>query len=764
MTKQKKSSKSLMTSGLSLLACIALLLGTTFAWFTDSAASGRNTITAGNLDVELYVMDDAGNYQPVSKDEALFDDSALWEPGHTEVVYLKVANEGTLALKYQLAVTVAGETAGTNVAGESFKLSDYLMFGAVEGQDTKFASRGAAIAAVTNPASLSNYSKPGNLVKDSEDYVALVVYMPETVGNKANYKTGTTAPSIQLGVDLVATQDTVESDSFDNTYDADASYPATPGSLDQAIAAMKEGDTLVLAEGVYDADILLPFKNASIVGAGADKTIINGYVQFGTNDASQPYTGGTWSVKGVTIADTADNTTAEIGISLASNESVTGGSLTVEDSRIEGFLFGTQLASGVTDSSLTVKNTVFENVFCALSVGGQDVEDKNTYTASGVTFNNVLYQLQTFYPNLYYVTIDGEATDGNSVTKPSLDSWHGSIVVDGIVHDSLEEAIDAAATGSTLVLPVGFKADETVAIDKSLTIDGNGVTLTQPVNVTAEDVELKDLKVEIPASSQSISGHYAGVAIASSQDLTLTGCTVGRTITDYSDSAQAEGAYSILVNVGDNTLTATNTVFTSPCSESTDLFNRSPSVIHAKGGVDLDGCTIATNGYGLFAEHVTKGSIKNTLFTGVDGKPTLGCFNSTVLDGLVFDHCTFEMGENSIVSGGHFTVKNSTFDLTTAPAGGAGNGINVYNGNGNIVLEDNTFHFSTSTQRGINLTWFGGAQLPVGDASQVSIKGNVFYGNGATAIRVTNGWSNPGTVEQYTADNTLNGNLVEVQP
>ena len=224
MAQSKHTRKSLLASGLSLLTCVALLIGSTFAWFTDSVTSGRNQITAGNLDVELYAMDNEGSYQPVSQNESLFDDKALWEPGHTEVVYLKVKNAGTLALKYQLAVTVANETPGTNVDGETFNLSDYLMFGAVEGQNTKFATRDAALAAVPSATALNDYTKSGNLAAEKEEYVALVVYMPEGVGNEANYKTGTTAPSIQLGVSVAATQDTVESDSFGTDYDANAQY------------------------------------------------------------------------------------------------------------------------------------------------------------------------------------------------------------------------------------------------------------------------------------------------------------------------------------------------------------------------------------------------------------------------------------------------------------------------------------------------------------------------------------------------------------
>ena len=237
MTQQKQTKKSLLASGLSLLACVALLIGSTFAWFTDNVTSGRNQITAGNLDVELYARDTDGVYQPVNENEALFDDAALWEPGHTEVVYLKVANEGTLALKYQLTVTVASETSGTNVDGEAFNLSDYLVFGQAAGAtETIYNTRADAQAAAGEQMGLNDYTKPGNLTDGEEEYIALVVYMPEGVDNKANYKTGTTAPSIELGVDLVATQDTVESDSFGKDYDEKA--PLSSVSI-QGIAGLE---------------------------------------------------------------------------------------------------------------------------------------------------------------------------------------------------------------------------------------------------------------------------------------------------------------------------------------------------------------------------------------------------------------------------------------------------------------------------------------------------------------------------------------------
>ena len=242
-TRQTSSKRALLASVLSLVICAAMLVGTTFAWFTDSVTSKKNTIVAGNLDVELEyaTVDDTGvlsGWKSVDGATDLFADG-LWEPGYAQVVYLRVSNLGTLALKYQFSLNITSETPGTNVDGEQFLLSDYLQYGVVNGRDTAFATRAEAIAAVQNPAPLDTYTKAGNLAAGGDpQYVALVVYMPETVGNEANYR-GSDIPTIALGLNLTATQDTVESDSFDNTYDAGASQELTSGVGISGIAGLE---------------------------------------------------------------------------------------------------------------------------------------------------------------------------------------------------------------------------------------------------------------------------------------------------------------------------------------------------------------------------------------------------------------------------------------------------------------------------------------------------------------------------------------------
>lgn len=253
-----------------------MLIGTTFAWFTDSVTSVNNKIVAGNLDVELEYYNGT-KWESVDESTNVFED-ALWEPGHTEVVYLKVSNLGTLALKYKLGINVFEETESENVHNAKFKLSDYIQVGIVKGLDENnlFKSRNEArnaqfeqdklikegFATESQLYPVSNVPAGGG---NTAEYVAMVVYMPETVGNDANYKKDAPVPTIKLGLNLLATQVNYEADSFDSTYDIDAKYetnnnpPSSPtyfvGSAADLAAALtptvsNDEATIVLTQNI----------------------------------------------------------------------------------------------------------------------------------------------------------------------------------------------------------------------------------------------------------------------------------------------------------------------------------------------------------------------------------------------------------------------------------------------------------------------------------------------------------------------------------
>lgn len=231
MTKSKNTKRALLASVLSMILCLAMLVGSTFAWFTDSVTSGKNKIVAGNLDVELNWSTDGSTWERVNEDTDMFKDT-LWEPGYTRVVYLQVENVGSLALKYKFGINVADKVIGKTADDKDIDLSEFIKFGVVDNAaayTADDAGRTEAREAVKDSAVLvsAGYdSEEKNLsAKTKSDTIALVVYMPEEVGNDANYGTGKTQPSIDLGITLVATQYTEESDSFGDQYDNDAKCP-----------------------------------------------------------------------------------------------------------------------------------------------------------------------------------------------------------------------------------------------------------------------------------------------------------------------------------------------------------------------------------------------------------------------------------------------------------------------------------------------------------------------------------------------------------
>lgn len=277
MTKQKSTKRSLLLSALSMLMCLSLFVGSTFAWFTDSVVSGENKIVAGNLDIELEYYDENDEWTTVDGATNLFDET-LWEPGHTDVVYLRLKNVGSLALKYKLSLSVASETPGINVYGDEFLLSDYIRMGVVKDVQPSFASRDEARAAVTNNNGIigEGYAAAGEMTKDADDlYMAVVVYMPESVDNKANYR-GEKVPTIDFGINLVATQLTHEKDSFDNSYDKDAKYPNPVKNAAELADALANGKDAVLSGDIVDAPVNTRAPYGNYYGVALNGGVLDG--------------------------------------------------------------------------------------------------------------------------------------------------------------------------------------------------------------------------------------------------------------------------------------------------------------------------------------------------------------------------------------------------------------------------------------------------------------------------------------------------------
>lgn len=234
MQKRKSTKRALIMSALSLLMCVSMFIGSTFAWFTDEVTSANNKIEAGTLKIDLLVRDNSGAYTSIKDSQAPIFDYELWEPGYTEAVNVKVANLGSLALQYDLQIVTEG------LVG-AFMDNEIMLSDAIDvyyaAKEVVMSDRAAFNAAVTNGdlalvGTLTDVIFGGNMIKDkllpgfdkagnpinadgSVDYATIVLKMRESAGNE--YQGLSVGNKFDLK--LYATQYTYEEDSFDNQYD-----------------------------------------------------------------------------------------------------------------------------------------------------------------------------------------------------------------------------------------------------------------------------------------------------------------------------------------------------------------------------------------------------------------------------------------------------------------------------------------------------------------------------------------------------------------
>ena len=223
MTNRKSTKRALLGSVMAMVLCLAMLVGATFAWFTDTASTGVNKIQAGNLDVQL--VDENGNSLEGKTLEfkkaanAAEGEAVLWEPGCTyELPAVYVKNNGKLALKYKVAIT------GINGSAKLNEVIDWTINDADLSADHSL-SAGATSEALTIKGHMKE-SAGNDYMNESIDGIAITVY---------------------------ATQDTVESDSFTNQYDKNAAYPVV--NVTELKEALTNGGVVAVTEDIQTNNI-----------------------------------------------------------------------------------------------------------------------------------------------------------------------------------------------------------------------------------------------------------------------------------------------------------------------------------------------------------------------------------------------------------------------------------------------------------------------------------------------------------------------------
>ena len=283
MTNRKSTKRALLGSIMAMVLCLAMLVGATFAWFTDTASTGVNKIQAGNLDVALEMKDGAGQWVPAEGKtldfvKAAAGEQVLWEPGCTyELPQLRVVNKGNLALKYKIQIT--------GIQGDA-KLNEVIDW-------------------TINDAAID--LTEGHLTAGQQgDAFTIKGHMQETAGN--DYQNLTIDG---IGINVVATQDTVESDSSNNQYDANAEYPITVTTGDELQAIVNNATApvnVVLMNSITtnnfvipeDKDVTLDLNGRTVANAESHTILNKGHLTL--KDSSADKSGQIISLKGNTAA------------------------------------------------------------------------------------------------------------------------------------------------------------------------------------------------------------------------------------------------------------------------------------------------------------------------------------------------------------------------------------------------------------------------------------------------------------------------------
>lgn len=627
MKTRKSNLRMAFTSIISLLLCVSMLVGTTFAWFTDSVTSGMNIIATGNLDVELDYWNGTQWKTVEAASDILTGDN--WEPGYTDVAYLRIRNVGDLALNYQFGVNIRSEDPGTNMAGEEFLLSDYIYFDVsdVNGETNSYASREDAMKIATNTAKISDsYSKPGTLAPGSDyEYVALVVYMPTTVGNKAN-NNGSDVPEINLGIQVTATQVPHEYDSFGKDYDS--------------------GATNQLPE--------IPLSKGGKV-SGAAPEINNTKKYEVTNTDNIPI--GSVEISGDSVETSTTNIIIEI-IPDEPNANVT----TSTNQKKETFDISVNGIKADNNADITVTLN-YRPGLAGVQVFHYDkeIEDVNYDATTGI----ITFTTKSFSPYTIVHTVETDNEDDGNEESNEVDS---------------EEALIAAvAKGGTAKVSRNISLNSTLAINKSVTLDLNGYSIacgTQNayIQITGDG----ELTVTDSGSTGSISGFTTDQGIIQAGVINNGTVTVG--------SGAVKGG---ILNHG-GTVIVNNGVITSDFTGiSTDggsVTVNGGSVSGSRGGIQIDpyesknAATVTITGGTVnggittyFYENAQYGPINisgGTINGGVMNNGTLNITGGTINDG-VNNH------------GGTVIVENGTIQS---------NFTGIYSDSGSITVRGGTIH------------------------------------------------------------------------
>lgn len=431
MNERKATKRALLTSITALVMCVVMLVGTTFAWFTDTAKTNVNTIKAGKLDVQLMMKDNSGRWADaegetlnwVKATDAPADQAILWEPGaEYKLPDLKVVNGGNLKLKYKIVITGA--------SGDVDLLNVIDFSASITGPDGTVSSN--VNVRDNNPVVYDRVLKP-----NEEDVIALSGKMQTSANNTYMSKTIS-----GISITVYAAQATGEYDSISNQYDAAAAYPTVAPVLNlntkQSVTQTSNG-----------------LSATTITESGAVSTIPAGTTMQSGNDVIRGTEGTLERVIKTTIAtDPAtgvDTATYDISYNFTQNGTTT--EVTEFSAIVTNVL---QLASGLEDVAVT-----HTHGSTTMQMTPAQTEDANT---DG---------------QFYYNKTTGKLTIWSKQYSAFAVSYKANFaaVVNGQFFNTLSDAVAAAKNGDTITL-LRDSTENGVAVEKKgFVLDFNGHTL-----------------------------------------------------------------------------------------------------------------------------------------------------------------------------------------------------------------------------------------------------------------------------------------------
>ena len=527
MNNKRATKRALLTSVMALVMCVVMLVGTTFAWFTDTASTGVNKIVAGNLDVDIIgeTSNDHVTTLNFTKANAATDagatEAVLWEPGCRYLTEgFRIANKGNLALKWKAVVNK-----GTTAANEgNFDLLDVIDFYLVTSKDVD--DMGTPLAEFT-----------GSLKKtETSDVYYIKGVMDKNAGN--DYQ-GLTLDGITITV--YATQDTVENDSFGPDYDKNATYYPVLDAAGMKDALVNGGNIKVDANVDVGGDVLTVTKKTTIDMNG--KTIKN-TADIWTGDGSD----GNWSLisarNGANLTITGNGTFKAKENDAFAVDVQDGSTVTIEN----GTFIGNMHAVYVYDGTAVIEGGFFD-IQQKSNIAGKEYEFVlNCYDANRDAGSaEIIVKGGTFVNfNPADCKAEGEHTNfvpaGYSViseTKANGDVWYTVVKGTGVTagtQEALKDALTNADTTSnalTVKLAGGeytlYNVDRAKTQNTELTIEGAGKDKTV---FTAGDMTVTDANGE-GSSDYSYEG----------SDVTFKNMTVNVGTGNYKGFVRAKSLY-----------------------------------------------------------------------------------------------------------------------------------------------------------------------------------------------------------------------------